>query len=822
MTESGIITTFYSFKGGTGRTMALANVAWILASLGRRVLAVDWDLEAPGLHRYFLPFLSDPELRNSAGLLETIEDYVRVVQQSEDDWPVGMTNPLDLADPQRHAMALMYTFPDSGCLHFLGAGRQDVAYPRRLHAFDWSRFYEAFDGATFIDQFGKRARENYEIILIDSRTGVADTSGICTLQLPDQVVLCFTYNRQSVEGVAAVASALAQQDRPYRNVLPVPMRVITDGKDIDEARDFARRHLDTVVKAYPRENITSFWENAEVGHNAEYGFAEKLASFYESPGNRRGLLADMLWLTQQVVGDYALTETKPIDADTRELVRRRFRLRDPIRARLQTLMEGDPTSSTLADFRELLAVAVKERTGEQELTAEIATGAVRLARDAAAQGNSSVATALLEESTTLLRKLAVARPDAYYPDLALSLNNLGNSLSDLGRREAALAATEEAVAVYRELVAVRPNTFKPDLAMALNNLSASLSDLGRRENALAATEEAVAVYRELAAARPDAYKPDFAATLNKLGNRLSDLGRREAALVFTEEAVAVYRELAAARPDAFKPDLADALNNLGAWLGDLGRREAALAVTEEAVAVYRELAAARPDAFKPDLAGSLNNLGAWLGDLGRREAALAATEEAVAVYRELVAAAARPDTFKPAFAGSLSNLGIRLSAFGRREAALAATEEAVAILRELAAARPEDFKPTLASALRNLSIRLGDLDRWEGALASSEEAVAIYRELAAVMPDAFQLNLAISLATHANCLEAVERLHEAFGSNGEAIKILRPPFLNQPLTTVRWMKPMCVQYRERAKKLGIMPDTKLLAPIEAVFAELNI
>jgi MinD-like ATPase involved in chromosome partitioning or flagellar assembly len=38
------IITFYSYKGGTGRSMALANIAWILASAGKRVLAIDWDL----------------------------------------------------------------------------------------------------------------------------------------------------------------------------------------------------------------------------------------------------------------------------------------------------------------------------------------------------------------------------------------------------------------------------------------------------------------------------------------------------------------------------------------------------------------------------------------------------------------------------------------------------------------------------------------------------------------------------------------------------------------------------------------------------------
>jgi cellulose biosynthesis protein BcsQ len=71
----GTIITFYSYKGGTGRTMALANVAWLLASNGHRVLAIDWDLESPGLHRYFHPFLVDKELRGSDGVIDLIREY---------------------------------------------------------------------------------------------------------------------------------------------------------------------------------------------------------------------------------------------------------------------------------------------------------------------------------------------------------------------------------------------------------------------------------------------------------------------------------------------------------------------------------------------------------------------------------------------------------------------------------------------------------------------------------------------------------------------------------------------------------------------------
>jgi len=48
------IITFYSYKGGVGRTMCLANIAVLLAKWGHKVLMVDWDWEAPGLERYFV------------------------------------------------------------------------------------------------------------------------------------------------------------------------------------------------------------------------------------------------------------------------------------------------------------------------------------------------------------------------------------------------------------------------------------------------------------------------------------------------------------------------------------------------------------------------------------------------------------------------------------------------------------------------------------------------------------------------------------------------------------------------------------------------
>ena len=264
------------------------------------------------------------------------------------------------------------------------------------------------------------------------------------------------------------------------------------------------------------------------------------------------------------------------------------------------------------------------------------------------------------------------------------LVDLSNRLADLGRREEALAAIEEAVTIHRQLAEARPDAFLPDLATSLNNQSVRLADLGRREEALAAIEEAVTIRRQLAQARPDAFLPDLATSLNNQSTCLADLGRREEALAAIEEAVThlpragrgpprrvparprhvaeqpvgpawriwgggrrrwprsrkpsrIYRQLAAGPPDAFLPDLAVSLNNQSNRLADLGRREEALAAIEEAVTIRRQLAQARPDAFLPDLAMSLNNQSSRLAGLGRREEALAAIEEAVTIRRQLAA-----------------------------------------------------------------------------------------------------------------------------------------------------------------------------------------
>jgi tetratricopeptide (TPR) repeat protein len=105
----------------------------------------------------------------------------------------------------------------------------------------------------------------------------------------------------------------------------------------------------------------------------------------------------------------------------------------------------------------------------------------------------------------------------------------------LGRREEALAATREAVEICRQLAQTNPQAFLPDLATTLNNLGSDLSALGLREEALAATREAVEICRQLAQANPQAFLPDLARSLGAHGTVLLGLDRpTEAAAAFAE------------------------------------------------------------------------------------------------------------------------------------------------------------------------------------------------------------------------------------------------------------------------------------------------
>ena len=74
--------SFYSYKGGVGRTIALIETAYNLADAGKRVLLLDLDVEAPSLHNIFYDKVNDEINGVQYGTIEYL--YRKVIQGSED------------------------------------------------------------------------------------------------------------------------------------------------------------------------------------------------------------------------------------------------------------------------------------------------------------------------------------------------------------------------------------------------------------------------------------------------------------------------------------------------------------------------------------------------------------------------------------------------------------------------------------------------------------------------------------------------------------------------------------------------------------------
>jgi cellulose biosynthesis protein BcsQ len=197
-----VITAFYSFKGGVGRTLATVHVARRLARGLRQdaageVLVVDFDLEAPGLDPYFGHGAS-PKCGGLALLLKRLQGK-RPGERAA--WLRSA-----LRDPRyvvRHPK-----LP----LRFLPSGLGDIRAtdaPGYSAVAAWLReLIDEPEGGRLVE-FRSALTETATYVLVDSRTGLADESYLSTVLLPDALVLLFRPSRLHLDGVEQV----------YRNFL---------------------------------------------------------------------------------------------------------------------------------------------------------------------------------------------------------------------------------------------------------------------------------------------------------------------------------------------------------------------------------------------------------------------------------------------------------------------------------------------------------------------------------------------------------------------------------------------------------------------------
>ncbi|MCY4388576.1 MAG: AAA family ATPase [Desulfurellaceae bacterium] len=226
------VTTFYSFKGGVGRTMALVNAAVELANTGRRVLVVDFDLEAPGLDTFDI-LHSKTQV---PGIVDFVGEYMASGQAPEVDRFVGKSP--DIGN-------------QGGGLWIMPSGAHQDSYAAHFSQIDWGALYEQHDGYLLFEDLKEQWKQvlKPDYVLIDSRTGHTDTSGICTRQLPDAVAILFFPNEQNLRGLTKVVRDIrAEADGPRKKEIELHF-VMSNVPDLDDED----RILDDQINAFQNQ-----------------------------------------------------------------------------------------------------------------------------------------------------------------------------------------------------------------------------------------------------------------------------------------------------------------------------------------------------------------------------------------------------------------------------------------------------------------------------------------------------------------------------------------------------------------------------------------
>ncbi len=299
-----MIFTFYSYKGGVGRSMALANVAELLNQAGFKVLMIDWDLEAPGLERYF-PSLHLTEVLDKPGLMDILLKYKEGMSHE-----LKKDGDLQLDNPSNFMIDVYPGDSGKGKLWLLTAGRRSkthfAKYARNVLSFDWQEFFQHWEGERYFEWLREEFEAIADIVLIDSRTGVTEIGGICTYHLADTIIMFCTSNQQSIEGTYDMARRFSapeieflRSERPL-NTLIIPARIErAEGQFLDEFHQHYMMQFQEFMP-YIEGGIERVWQLG-IPYIPRYAYQEKVAVRESDRASSQDMVTVFSNLTQVMI-----------------------------------------------------------------------------------------------------------------------------------------------------------------------------------------------------------------------------------------------------------------------------------------------------------------------------------------------------------------------------------------------------------------------------------------------------------------------------------------------------------------------------------------
>lgn len=362
-----------------------------------------------------------------------------------------------------------------------------------MSEFSWAQFFEKAQGGLWLESLRNDWVLAYDFVLPDSRTGLTDSGGVCTIQMPDVLTFVFTANEQSLDdGLRTLAAAQRARseftyDRPPLTVVPLLSR--WEGKSEVDLGDKWLQRLDELLKPLvsswlPRGfTPRQFLEKTCVPHVARFSFGEPLPVVTHSltdpnlPGLAYDSLARLLDSRLEDAGRLIEPEYQPprlTQEPGREKELELFKL----------VQDPEALNRELARVRQTFGESSPELA---ELCSDLGELLYRFARFAEAEPMMRRVLAIDEKSFG---------PD--HPNVAARLNNLAMLLKDTNR-------LAEAEPMMRRALAIDEKSYGPEhpnVARDINNLALLLKGTNRLAEAEPLMRRAQAIAAKNASLHP--------------------------------------------------------------------------------------------------------------------------------------------------------------------------------------------------------------------------------------------------------------------------------------------------------------------------------
>lgn len=222
MASNTEIVSFYSFKGGTGRSTSLANASYALAERGFDVGCIDLDLAAPGLHMIY------PEIGRAHDSARYIHDYI-LGNHNTDSSDVVNIDKYTINVGDKIGKVRDYDKPDGDLLLLPGAVEKPVDDQAERMVAKVREMIKLFDEG-----------HNLDYILLDARSGLSSNI-VPILHDAEKLFSFHRWTAQHKVGTKRLAEWLKEKNTPDE-LISVASNVPDDVSESD-VEDWVRKNL---------------------------------------------------------------------------------------------------------------------------------------------------------------------------------------------------------------------------------------------------------------------------------------------------------------------------------------------------------------------------------------------------------------------------------------------------------------------------------------------------------------------------------------------------------------------------------------------------